>query len=315
MEPASISIIIVTLNRPDELETIALPSMVDQTYKKFEVIVWDASDNNESKRVCSEFAAKHPAIKLRYFKAPRKGLASQRNDAVKEARGDIVFFIDDDAAISSDGLQSLHDTFQDPQITGAALAVRLPHKGNKNVASFWGNITRRAMLLSHVGPQRVCLLSGWALLPRDEKPSRPAQWLSGCSQAYRWEVFKDNCFEEKLEKFGGYAVNEDLQFSQKLFRQGKKLFIAEKGYVFHKYVSGNRMAGSGQFAALFFNQYITWKTAVFPYKKISLFPFLWSWTSHALCLACIDLLHPSLGWPKIKGICRAAIAIVADILF
>ncbi len=313
MNPTSISIIIATLNRPDELKTIALPSMADQAYKNFEAIIWDASDNDASEKTCSEFAAKYPAVKLRYFKAPRKGLASQRNDAVKEARGDIIFFIDDDAAISADGLQSLHDTFQDPEIFGAALSVRLPHKGNKNIASFWGDITRRAMLLSHVGPQRICLLSGWALLPPDEKPGRPAQWLSGCSQAYRKAVFENNQFEEKLEKFGGYAVNEDLQFSQKLFRQGKKLIVAEKGYVFHKYVSGNRMAGSSQYAALFFNQYITWKTAIFPYKRISLFPFLWSWTSHALCLACIDIFYPRLGWPKIRGICRAAKAIIEDI--
>jgi glycosyltransferase involved in cell wall biosynthesis len=309
MKPTSISIIIVTLNRPNELKTVALPSTVDQTYKNFEVIVWDASDNDESKRVCSEFAAKCPTVNLRYFKAPRKGLASQRNDALNEARGDIIFYIDDDAAISADGLQSLLDTFQDPEIFGAGLSVRLPHKGNKNVASFWGNITRRTMLLSHVGPQRICLLSGWALLPPDDKPG-PAQWLSGCSQAYRREVFRDNRFEERLEKFGGYTVNDDLLFSQKLFRQGKKLLIAEKGFVLHKYASGTRIAGSRQYAALFFSQYIAWKTAIFPYEKISLFPFIWSWTSHALCLIFIDALHPRQGLQRTGGIWLAIKAII-----
>lgn len=309
MNPIKISVIIITISRPDDLETISLPSIVNQIYKNFEVIVWDANDNHKSEKICSKFIDNHPKINLRYFKAPRKGMTKQRNDALKEARGDIVFFIDDDAAISADGLQSLHDTFQDPQITGAALPVSLPHKGNKNVASFWGNITRRTMLLSHVGTQRVCLLSGWGLLPPDDKPG-PAQWLSGCSQAYRKEVFTDNHFEERLEKFGGYAVNEDLQFSQKLFRQGKKLFIAEKGHVFHKYAGGNRMAGSSQYAALFYNQYITWKTAIFPYKKISLFPFIWSWTSHALCLIFIDALHPKLGWQRTGGIWLAIKAII-----
>jgi glycosyltransferase involved in cell wall biosynthesis len=309
MNPKRISIIIITISRPGDLEKISLPSMVDQTYKNFEVIVWDADDNHASEKICSQFTDNHPQIDLHYFKAPRKGMTKQRNDALKEARGDIVFFIDDDAAISADGLQALHDTFQDPEISGAALPVRLPHSGNKNVASFWGNITRRTMLLSHVGPQRTCRLSGWALLPSDDKPG-PAEWFSGCSQAYRKDVFANNHFEESLEKFGGYAVNEDLQFSQKLFRQGGKLLIAEKGYVFHQYARGNRMAGSSQFAALFFNQYVTWKTAIFPYKKISLFPFLWSWTSHALCLIFIDALHSKLGWQRTRGIWLAIKAVI-----
>jgi len=313
MNPAKISVIIVTLNRPNDLEATSLPSLINQTYKNFEAIVWDASPNDDSKKICSNFSEKHPEIELRYFKAPRKGLASQRNDALQEARGDIVFFIDDDAAISPDGLQSLHDTFQDPEIFGVGLSVLLPHKGNKNVASFWGNITRRTMFLSHVGSQRICLLSGWALLPPDDKPGS-AQWLSGCSQAYRREVFRGHRFEERLERFGGYTVNDDLIFSQKLFRQGKKLVIAEKGHTLHKYAPGNRIPGSSQYAALFFSQYIAWKTAVFPYKKFSLFLFLWSWTSHAFCLACIDIVHPTLGFPKIRGICRAAYAIVDDIL-
>jgi glycosyltransferase involved in cell wall biosynthesis len=313
MNPTKISVIIITLNRPGDLEMTSLPSIVNQTYKNFEVIVWDASENDDSKKICSNFAEKHPEIDLRYFKAPRRGLCSQRNDALDEVRGDIIFYIDDDVAVSPDGLQSLHETFKDKAIDGAGLTIRLPHKGNKNVASFWGKITRKWMLLSDVGPRRICLLSGCAILPPDEKPGGSAQWLSGCSQAYRKEVFRNNRFEEKLEKFGGYAVNDELQFSQKLFRQGKKFVIAEKGYAFHKYALGERTSGSRQYAAIFFNQYITWKTAIFPFKRISLFPFLWSWTSHALCLACIDFLHPAQGLPKIRGICRATKAIADDI--
>ena len=62
-------------------------------------------------RVVEEFAAAHGDLVVRYFKAPRAGLPAQRNDAVREARGEIVFFIDDDSEVSPDGIAALRDMF------------------------------------------------------------------------------------------------------------------------------------------------------------------------------------------------------------
>jgi len=82
-----ISVIIATRNRADALEKISLPSLAKQDFKDFEVIIWDASDDDKSKIVVENFIQSHPDMIVRYFKAPRVGSASQRNDAVKVARG------------------------------------------------------------------------------------------------------------------------------------------------------------------------------------------------------------------------------------
>ncbi|MGC8533888.1 MAG: glycosyltransferase family 2 protein, partial [Candidatus Parvarchaeum sp.] len=107
-----ISVIIATRNRADALETISLPSLLKQDFKDFEVIIWDASDDDKSKNVVEKFIQSYPDMIIRYFKAPRAGLASQRNDAVKMAKGDIIFFIDDDSKVSKDGLTAIYEAFQ-----------------------------------------------------------------------------------------------------------------------------------------------------------------------------------------------------------
>ena len=116
-----ISVVIATRNRADALEQISLPSLAKQDFKDFEVIIWDASDDDKSKIVVENFIQSHPGIIVRYFKAPRVGLASQRNDVVKVARGDIIFFIDDDSEVSSDGLSALNETFKDKDVCGVGL--------------------------------------------------------------------------------------------------------------------------------------------------------------------------------------------------
>ena len=43
-----ISVIIATRNRAKALKNISVRSLIKQTYRNFEVIVWDASDNDLS---------------------------------------------------------------------------------------------------------------------------------------------------------------------------------------------------------------------------------------------------------------------------
>ena len=121
-----ISVIIATRNRAKALEAISLPSLAEQTYNDFEVIIWDASDDDSTKRVVEKYKSQHPWIDVRYFRAPRKGLASQRNDAVKVVRGNIVLFIDDDSEVSPNGLNAVIEAFLNPTVKGVGLRVFLP---------------------------------------------------------------------------------------------------------------------------------------------------------------------------------------------
>jgi hypothetical protein len=49
--------------------------------------------------------------------------------------------------------------------------------------------------------------------------------------AFRREIFRDHRFNEKLQRYAGYALWEDQQFSRQLFLEGRTLSVAEKGHV------------------------------------------------------------------------------------
>ncbi len=88
------------------------------------MIVWDASDDDLSQKVVTGFKGKSQSINIKFFKALRKGSASQRNDAVNTALGGIVFFIDDDCEVSPNGLDSVLKEFDDPQVFGVGLSLK-----------------------------------------------------------------------------------------------------------------------------------------------------------------------------------------------
>jgi glycosyltransferase involved in cell wall biosynthesis len=249
-----ISVVIATLNRADALRDVSLPSLMRQRSGHFEIIVWDASDCDDSRKVCESFAEefdKKGAL-LRYFKAPRRGSASQRNDAADSASGDIVFFIDDDCEAPIDGLASLSACFESYDwLMGAGLPwINLsPASGNSAIKK----MAVRMFWMRNNCFQRVISKSGGLSLPLKDLAGT-AEWLSGGSMAYRREVFDRLKLDERLQTFGGYALGEDVDFSHRVVLEfGKPLMVTGNNPVIHHAAKGGRISGPDQAAAHFFN--------------------------------------------------------------
>lgn len=112
------TIAIVTRNRRDELRR-ALASAAAQTAPHELVVVDDASSDGTAEMIEADFQDVH----LHRFEQVR-GLLVGRNQAVRAARAPVVFFIDDDAAFSSDSVvEQTLPAFTDPDIA----AVSIPH--------------------------------------------------------------------------------------------------------------------------------------------------------------------------------------------
>jgi glycosyltransferase involved in cell wall biosynthesis len=92
------TICICTRNRPKELEG-ALASISRSSVAPTQVIVSDDSDDD---RVASVVATQ--ALPITYTSGPRSGLGANRNNAILEATGDYVIFLDDDARLGADFL-------------------------------------------------------------------------------------------------------------------------------------------------------------------------------------------------------------------
>jgi glycosyltransferase involved in cell wall biosynthesis len=122
-----ISVAVCTRNRHYSIGA-TLESLRHQRYDSYEVMVIDnAPADDATERMLRE---QYP--QMRYILEPQPGLDNARNRAMRESRGEIVAFIDDDAIADPSWLQGLAPLFADPQVlcaTGLVAPARLETAG------------------------------------------------------------------------------------------------------------------------------------------------------------------------------------------
>lgn len=100
-----ISIIIPVYNVAPYLER-CLDSIVNQVYKKTEIIIIDDGSTDESPKICDKYALKDNRIKVIHKK--NGGLSDARNVGLSIATGDMVAFVDSDDWVSLNYLQEMY---------------------------------------------------------------------------------------------------------------------------------------------------------------------------------------------------------------
>lgn len=93
-----VSVIIPTLNRYEYLKDV-FKDLENQTYKNFEVIVVDQTDNFQE-----EFY-KGWNLDLNYWYQEEKALWKARNEAIKSAKGEYILLYDDDSLVDNDWIE------------------------------------------------------------------------------------------------------------------------------------------------------------------------------------------------------------------
>ncbi len=86
-----ISIIINCYNGEKYLSQ-TLETVKNQTYQKWEVIFWDVSTSDNSKKILESFNEK----RFKYFNSRKKNLYHSRNEAINVSNGEIIAFLDCD---------------------------------------------------------------------------------------------------------------------------------------------------------------------------------------------------------------------------
>lgn len=174
-----LSIVIPTLNRPQLLVKLVESLQKQKTNFQFEIIVVYNS---------LQFAAQtplHPTPHLQILTAPQKGVNAARNCGLKNARGSVILFIDDDCeAEDSYFLQKHYDQHQ--------IHPKLPALGGpyelKPQAHFWDRVYQKN-IEEWLNSNRVGEHETWALL--------------GGNTSYKSSVFKNGlCFTDEIS-YGG----------------------------------------------------------------------------------------------------------------
>lgn len=106
-----VSVAICTRDRAWSLGA-TLDSLLRQSYTNFEIMVVDNAPPNDS----TERLVRGDYPAARYIHEPQAGLDHARNRAMREARGEIVAFIDDDAIADVGWLSALVPLFDDPRV-------------------------------------------------------------------------------------------------------------------------------------------------------------------------------------------------------
>ena len=133
-----ITVAICTYNRERYLPQL-FDSILRQTLpgNRFEVILVNNNSPGNTQEIGNEFSENNPEIHYRYFLETNQGLSHARNRCIREAHGEYITFLDDDAFIQEDYLELLLKHFEGDQTISAIGGKILLHY--ESIIPSWEN--------------------------------------------------------------------------------------------------------------------------------------------------------------------------------
>ena len=91
----------------------SLDSIIQQTYKNWELIFWDVSTSDKSKKILEEYKEK----RFKYFNiGVKKNLYNSRNEAIEVSNGELIAFLDCDDWWHKEKLEKQIKLFEDESV-------------------------------------------------------------------------------------------------------------------------------------------------------------------------------------------------------
>ena len=103
-----ISVIIPVYKCEQYIES-CVDSILNQTYRDFEIILVDDGSPDNSGKICDELAEKYNKITVLHQE--NQGQSAARNNGVKIARGKWICFVDCDDSVHPRMLEALYNAF------------------------------------------------------------------------------------------------------------------------------------------------------------------------------------------------------------
>jgi glucosyl-dolichyl phosphate glucuronosyltransferase len=216
------SLVLCTYNRsrtlPQALESIAasrFPSFVD-----WEVLVVDNNSRDQTRQVVEGFCERYPR-RFRYLLEREQGLSYARNAGIREARGELIVFTDDDVTVDPDWLYKLTAALDDEQWSGAGGRI-LPQQ----------SFSPPRWLVTE-GPREI--KGVLVLFDLGDEPHKLQRTPFGANMAFRRCMFeKYGSFRTDLGHCGDDLIgNEETEFCRRLMRGGEDLLYVPSAIVYH----------------------------------------------------------------------------------
>ena len=216
------SILVCTFNRADALAA-SLRSLAQLSVPPdltWEIVIVDNNSNDHTRAVAESFSTEFPG-RFRYLFEPRQGKSFALNTGIKEAKGDILAFTDDDATVDPCWLAQLTDAIEKFDCVGV---------GGK-IVPVW-NFPRPDWLILE-GPHR--LMDAVVSLDLGPEPHPIKAAVYGVNMAFRKQAFeKYGGFRKDLGPTVGNEVRgEDSEFCRRLIKAGENLVYVPGAVVYH----------------------------------------------------------------------------------
>ncbi len=108
-----ISCVIPLYNSEKYIER-CLDSVLQQTFKDFEVIIVNDGSTDKSFEIASKYIGLDPRIKI--ISQENQGLSISRNNGTKIAKGDYIFYLDSDDEITKDAFSSVYNRMMENKV-------------------------------------------------------------------------------------------------------------------------------------------------------------------------------------------------------
>ncbi len=202
------SVVLPTFGRPGDVDEF-LDSLTRQEYKDFEIIIVDATPNDQVKHVADIYADK---LHLTYIYKKGLGISESRNLGVERSKGEYVVFIDSDCVVPSSYFT---------EIEKFLYLNRVDAFGGPDAASKDFTLSQKA--INYV---MTSFLTTGGIRGKAKRIGR-----------FELRGFNMGVARKAFDAIGGYSgmkVAEDIDLSMRLHQAGFKTSLIPEAYVFHK---------------------------------------------------------------------------------
>lgn len=223
----SLTVVICTKDRPENLSRclnslLKLQQPEDVTL--FEILVVDNAPSDERTK---QVVVALPGV--RYVQEPKAGLDFARNRALRETKGEIIAYLDDDVTVDRRWLAGLREAWAENPDAGAFTGLVLPYE-----------LATEAQILfeKRGGFQRGFekIRYGKVLNGNPLYPCGPGIFGAGCNMAFRRDLLlKLGGFDEALDTGPPLPGGGDLDMFYRVVRAGYPLVYEPQYLIFHQH--------------------------------------------------------------------------------
>ena len=217
-----LSVIICTYNRDKYIYNV-LKSIAGNDFfpEKFEIILVDNNSTDNTTTECNRFRTDFPQTTFHYFIEKNQGLSHARNKGIKEATGDILIYVDDDATVNKEYLQTYYHFFEQHPAAMAAGGPIIPVYE-----------TQEPKWMSHF---TLPLITGYLYNGDRVSEFKHGKYPGGGNAAYRKSVFeKIGFFNVDLGRKGDNLMGaEEKDIFDKMRSSGMKYYYLPEAILYH----------------------------------------------------------------------------------